>query len=64
MTQRELERQIASRTGERLSTIRGMGFVPLTPTPYESEFRPNVVDWDEQDAQRVGLFPSNRRRPR
>ncbi|MCE9553076.1 MAG: hypothetical protein K8T91_06815 [Planctomycetes bacterium] len=62
MTQSDLDRQVSRRTGESLSTVRGMGFVPLTPTPYECESRPNVVDWDEVDAQRVGLFPSGRRR--
>lgn len=62
MTQRELDSQIASRTGESLSTIRGMGFVPLTPTPYECETRPNIVDWDEVDAQKTGLFPLRTRR--
>lgn len=62
MTQSDLDRQVSRRTGESLSTVRGMGFVPLTPTPYECESPPNVVDWDEVDAQRVGMFPSGRRR--
>lgn len=63
MTQADLDRQISRRTGESLSVIRGRGFSPLTPVPYESESRPNVVDWDEMDSQRTGVFPS-RRRPR
>ena len=61
MTQTELDYQVASRTGESLATIRRMGFVALTPLPYECESRPNVVDWDEVDAQRTALFPQNGR---
>ena len=62
MTQAELNRQISRRTGESLSTIRGMGFSPLMPVPYEHDAKPQTVDWDDVDAQRVGLFPSGRRR--
>ena len=60
MTQADLDRQIARRTGEKLSTIRGMGFVPLTAVPIECESQPSIVDWDELDSQRVGLFPGRR----
>ena len=62
MTQADLDLQIARRTGESLSTIRGMGFVPLTTVPIESDYRPQIVDWDELDAQRVGLLPHRRAR--
>jgi hypothetical protein len=64
MTQADLDRQISRRTGESLSTIRGMGFGPLLPIPYECDARPQAVDWDDVDAQRVGMFPGQRRRPR
>jgi len=57
MTQADLDRQVAHRTGESLTTIRGMGFVPLTAVPIEVEYRPQVVDWDALDRQRMGLFP-------
>ena len=63
MTQAELDRQIARRTGESLSTIRGMGFVALTAIPMENERQPQVVDWDELEEQRVGMFPHRGRRP-
>ena len=50
MTQTELNRAVASATGETVSTIASMGFVPLTPFPVERE--PLTVDWDELDAER------------
>ena len=50
MTQAELNRAVASATGETVSTIAEMGFVPLTPFPVERE--PLTVDWDELDAER------------
>ena len=45
MTQSDLNRQVASATGETVSTIRDLGFVPLTRVPYERE--PLALDWDE-----------------
>ena len=62
MTQSDLDRQVARRTGESLSTIRGMGFTPLSAIPYESESRPNTVDWDKLADERMGLFPHRRAR--
>ena len=63
MTQSELNREVALATGESVSTIRQLGFVPLTHVPYERE--PLVVDWDErEDDLRTSLFPgSDRPRP-
>jgi len=63
MTQSELNREVAQATGESVSTIRQLGFVPLTHGPYERE--PLVVDWDErEDDPRVSLLPgSDRPRP-
>jgi hypothetical protein len=54
MTQADLNRAVAAATGESVSMIDGLGFVPLTPTPFERE--PLVVDWDALDEERVALF--------
>ena len=50
MSQTELNRAVASATGETVSTIADMGFVPLTSFPFERE--PLTVDWDEVEAER------------
>ena len=55
MKQSDLDRAVASVTGETISTIRALGFVPLTPVPYEHEpYEPEphdreglAIDWDE-----------------
>lgn len=60
MTQADIDRQVAAATGEDISTISGMGFVPLLSVPYETERRPLTVDWDALDRQRVGIFPARR----
>ena len=53
MTQRELEREIASQTGESIQTIKTMGFSPLRETiPIEERQKPLMVDWDEVDRSR------------
>jgi len=58
MNQSELNREVAQATGETVSTIRQLGFVPLTRGPYERE--PLVVDWDEREENpRVSLFPAS-----
>ncbi len=62
MTQAELNRAVASATGESISTIARMGFVELTASPIEHE--PQVVDWDELQSHRPGIFPPSRRRSR
>ena len=50
MTQRELNREIASQTGESIQTISSMGFSPLRETiPIEEREEPLMVDWDEVD---------------
>ena len=54
MTQIELNREVAHATGESVATIDNLGFVRLTQGPLERE--PLTVDWDEVDAERVGLF--------
>jgi hypothetical protein len=56
MTPRELNRAVAQATGESLSTIASLGFVPLTVGPVERE--PLVIDWDQLDEDRYGPPPS------
>jgi len=61
MTQAELNRAVDRATGETVSTIAAMGFVPLTANPIDRE--PLVVDWDALDARRhVPVFPQRKRR--
>ena len=57
MTQAEMNRDVAAATGESIATIARMGFVPLTPTPFEQDREPLVVDWDEIEAGRRVLHP-------
>jgi len=51
MTQRELDREVASATGESLSEIRRLGFSIESPADALSDPEPNaapgVIDWDE-----------------
>ena len=61
MTQRELNRAVAEATGESLSTVDSLGFVPLTVGPVERE--PLVLDWDDLDDKLYGPHsPPSRRR--
>ena len=57
MTQAELNREVSAVTGECMSTVRHMGFVPLTPVPYERDRDPLTVDWDELEQHRAVLHP-------
>ena len=54
MTQAELDCAVAKATGESSRTIANLGFVPLTPVPFEREpdRKPLMVDWDELDQSR------------
>ena len=53
MTQRELNREVASQTGESIQTINSFGFSPLRETiPIEERQKPLMVDWDEVDRNR------------
>jgi len=54
MTQAELDREVAAKTGESLATIEQRGFVPLFSPPREPEptKAPLIVDWDEVDRRR------------
>ena len=60
MTQRDLNRAVASVTGETVDTIERMGFGPLTETT--DEFDPRMMDWDEADDSRLAMQPVRRRR--
>jgi hypothetical protein len=63
MTQSELNRQIARATGESITTIARLGFVPLTETPSESQ--PTTIDWDETDRScHLSFQPVRKRAPR
>ena len=57
MTQAEMNREVAAATGESVSTIATMGFVPLTPVPFERDREPLVVDWDRLEQSRAVLHP-------
>jgi len=56
MTQRELNHQVAEKTGESIETICSLGFSPLlTENPIEERTEPLMVDWDlEQRIRNLG----------
>ena len=57
MTQNELNRAVASATGETVSEISSRGFSPLPDDPYDSGLEP--IDWDWLDQSRsVTVLPS------
>ena len=61
MSQHDLNREISRATGESLSMIAGMGFVELTPIPFERE--PLTMNWDEHDLDHnVAVIPQRRRK--
>ena len=60
MTPRDLDREVARATGETVTTIRRLGF-SIVET---GEPEPQMVDWEEIDDQRVGLFPHRKSRRR
>ncbi len=70
MTQAQLERRVARATGESLHTICSRGFsladpvlVAYDPEPdLATDDIPQIIDWDERDAQRVGVFPARQRK--
>jgi hypothetical protein len=61
MTQAELEQAVAQATGESRRTVQHLGFSVADPDSVDHDPEPprrgRIVDWDELDAQRVGLFP-------
>ena len=60
MTQHDLDREVARATGETVTTIRRLGFSIIET----DEPEPHMVDWEEMDDQRVGLFPHRKSRRR
>ena len=58
MRQRDLNRSIARSTGESVTTISRMGFVPLLPEPSQRE--PRFLDWDQLDLLRNGAALAHR----
>jgi hypothetical protein len=62
MTQSRLNRAVARATGESLATVRSLGFSVADPgdvsfDPEPTPAMPQVVDWDELEADRVAVFP-------
>ena len=58
MTHTQLERAVARATGESRNTIRRHGFslIEADADRLEDPASPQVVDWDDLDDARVGLF--------
>jgi hypothetical protein len=58
MSQAELEREVAEKTGESIDTIRRHGFSLVTPLRVfdpqaDEQFQePQIVNWDEVEADR------------
>jgi hypothetical protein len=64
MTQHDLNRAVARRTGESIHEISRRGFVPLTRIPVEVEPPAcSPVDWDALDRLRIGVLFPQRARP-
>ena len=53
MTKRDFESELARATGESKSTLRNRGFGLV----YPPDTAPMMVDWDELDSERLGIFP-------
>ena len=60
MTHAQMERELARTTGESLGTIRRHGFQLVEPPV----LCPQLVDWDELDAERVAVLPQRSRQTR
>lgn len=56
MPKRELERQVARKTGEDLHEIRRLGFsvIDLTDRDFDPQptYPPQMIDWDQLDRNR------------
>ena len=62
MSQSDLERAVASVTGESVNVIRRRGFSLANPfdldfDPEPDERRPLTVDWDELECRRARVRP-------
>ena len=58
MEQRDLNRAVARVTGETISTIRALGFVPLLAIPYECE--PDDEESDDREGLAIDWDASSR----
>jgi hypothetical protein len=59
-------RAVARATGETLHEIRHRGFGLADPAnvrfdPEPDQRHPRIVNWDQLDQHRLGLFPKSRR---
>lgn len=63
MTQSDLNRAVARATGESVSEIARLGFVPLTGGGFEPESPDPPLDWDAIQALRACACSPRRRRP-
>lgn len=63
MTQRDLNRSVASATGESVRAIAHQGFSLLTAGPVEWEAARELLDWDDLDDGRIGVLSPRRRAP-
>jgi hypothetical protein len=57
MTQQQLDREVANKMGESVSTIRRRGFSLFTPLTIfdpdaEEMAQPQILDWDQVEADR------------
>lgn len=60
MNRSRIELAVARATGESLASVRRLGFSAVEPQVNLSDdppARPGIVDWDDLELQRVGLFP-------
>jgi hypothetical protein len=64
MNQRNLNRAVASKTGESISTIAARGFSLVGRIPIEPGVRlDGLIDWDYVDATRnISLAPDKQQR--
>ena len=65
MNQRNLNRAVARKTGESISTIASRGFSLVGRIPIEPGIRPleGLIDWDYVDATRnISLLPDKQQR--
>ena len=61
MSERDLYRQVARATGETVTAIADMGFVPLSQHVDDDEHL--AIDWDRlQDQRMVSVMPTRNER--
>jgi hypothetical protein len=62
VTQSQIDHSVSRATGEPMREIRHRGFSIADPVevdfdPEPCQLPPQIVDWDQLDAQRPSLFP-------